>query len=424
MTLIEFFEKDAIENICSSLTKAPNRVILIGDKLKLMQRQAENYKEILSSRGMAVEFICRAVNKNKMQTIIDALSMFVEQYDDCVFDLTGGEDLYLVAAGIVSERYRDKNIQMHRFNIRNNTIIDCDEDGKTILESAAPVLSIEENIRIYGGDIVYDENRENTTFRWDMTPDFKRDINAMWDICRQDARLWNTQVCVLEAAERLVGYTDDLEISVPTEHLKDAVRRNGGTYVVIRRIMGGLYNAGLLKEYSADDDMFSLTYKNEQVKYCLTVAGQALEMKVFLAALEAHENDGTKTYNDVMNGVYIDWDGDISTDQDGYDTENEIDVMMMHGMVPVFVSCKNGYIDKDELYKLNAVATRFGGKYAKKVLVATSLDDSDFSNYLRQRAEDMGIRLVEGYSHNGNYKDFTDMNDVEINRVIRSLWSN
>lgn len=424
MTLIEFFEKDAIENICSSLTKAPDRVILIGDKLKLMQRHAENYKVILSSRGMDIEFICRAVNKNKMQTIIDALSMFVEQYDDCVFDLTGGEDLYLVAAGIVSERYKDKNIQMHRFNIRNNTIIDGDEDGKTILENEAPTLSIEENIRIYGGDIVYDENREDTTFRWDMTPDFKRDIDAMWDICRQDARLWNTQICVFEAAERLSGYTEDLEINVPTEHLKDAVRRNGGTYVVIRRIMDGLYNAGLLKEYSADDDIFSLTYKNEQVKYCLTVAGQVLEMKVFLAALDIQEKDGSKTYNDVMNGVFIDWDGDINTDQYSFDTENEIDVMMMHGMVPVFVSCKNGYIDKDELYKLNAVATRFGGKYAKKVLVATSLDNSDFSNYLRQRAEDMGIRLVEGYSHNGKYKDFVDMDDVEINRVIRSLWSN
>ena len=424
MTLIEFFEKDAIENICSSLTKAPERVVLIGDKLKLMQRHAENYKEILLSRGMDVEFICRAVNKNKMQTIIDALSMFVEQYDDCVFDLTGGEDLYLVAAGIVSERYKDKNIQMHRFNIRNNTIIDGDEDGKTILENDAPVLSIEENIRIYGGDIVYDENKEDTTFRWNMTPDFKRDINAMWEICRQDARLWNTQICVFEVAERLSGYTEDLMISVPTEHLKDAVKRNGGTYVVIRRIIDGLYNAGLLEEYSIDDDMFSLTFKNTQVKYCLTVAGQVLEMKVFLAALDAQEKDGSKTYNDVMNGVFIDWDGDISTDQYSFDTENEIDVMMMHGMVPVFVSCKNGYVDKDELYKLNAVATRFGGKYAKKVLVATSLDNSDFSNYLRQRAEDMGIRLVEGYSHNGNYKDFTDMNDIEINRVIRSLWSN
>ena len=147
-------------------------------------------------------------------------------------------------------------------------------------------------------------------------------------------------------------------------------------------------------------------------------------MKVFLSALEAQENDGSKTYSDAMNGVYIDWDGEISAQQDGYDTRNEIDVIMMHGMVPVFVSCKNGYIDKEELYKLNTVATRFGGKYAKKVLIATSLNDSDSSNYFRQRAEDMGIRLVEGYSHNGTYKNFTDMNDIEINRVIRSLWSN
>ena len=145
MTLIEFFEKDAVENICSSLTKAPDRVILIGDKSKLMQKHAENYRKILSSRGMDVEFICRVINKNNMHTIIEALSMFVEEYDDCVFDLTGGEDLYLVAVGILSERYKEKNIQMHRFNIRNNTIIDCDEDGNTILEGKTPVLSVEEH---------------------------------------------------------------------------------------------------------------------------------------------------------------------------------------------------------------------------------------------------------------------------------------
>ncbi|MGM9683586.1 MAG: Card1-like endonuclease domain-containing protein, partial [Eubacteriales bacterium] len=305
-----------------------------------------------------------------------------------------------------------------------NTIIDGDQDGQTIMTENGPMLSIEENIRIYGGDIVYDENQDDKTFRWNMCADFKKDIDSMWDICRQDARLWNTQICVFEVAERLNGYTDDLKVSVPTDYLKDAVKRNGGTYVVIRRIMDGLYNAGLLKEYSINDDVFSITYKNEQVKYCLTVAGQVLEMKVFLAALESHEKDGSFTYNDVMNGVFIDWDGNLHLDQEDYDTENEIDVLMMHGMIPVFVSCKNGYIDKDELYKLNAVATRFGGKYAKKVLVATALDNSDFSNYLRQRAEDMGIRLVEGYSHNGKYKDFVDMDDVEINRVIRSLWSN
>ena len=271
---------------------------------------------------------------------------------------------------------------------------------------------------------MYRESRQDATFRWDMTPDFKRDIHAMWEICRQNARLWNTQLCVFEAAERLTGAADALTVRVPTEQLREEVERSGGKFRFFWQIINGLTDAGLLCDFDSDDEMTCVTYKNEQVKRCLTVAGRALEMKVFLAALEATENDGTKTYNDVMNGVCIDWDGDVRADRDGYDTENEIDVLMMHGMVPVFVSCKNGYVDKDELYKLHAVATRFGGKYAKKVLVATSLGDSDFSNYLRQRAEDMGIRLIEGYSHDGNDKAFTDLNDDEINRIVRSLWLN
>ena len=229
---------------------------------------------------------------------------------------------------------------------------------------------------------------------------------------------------MLETAEKLSGHTEDLKVTVPTGHLKEAIKRNGGNYVVIRRIMEGLQLAGLLKDYSVDDDSFSFTYKNEQVRQCLTVAGKVLEMKVFSAALDAREKDGSKTYSDVMNGVFIDWDGEININPYSFDTENEIDVMIMHGMIPVFVSCKSGYVEKGELYKLNAVATRFGGKYAKKVLVATSLDNSDYANHLRQRAGDMGIRLVEGYSHNGKHKDFVNMNDDEINRVIRSLWLN
>lgn len=424
MTLIEFFEKDAIENICSSLAKAPERVILLGDKLKLMQRHAECYKTVLAARGVFSEFICRTVNKNKMQTVIDALSEIVENYDDCVFDLTGGEDFYLVAAGIVFERYRDRNIQMHRFNIRNGAVLDGDQDGHTITENDAPSISIEENIRIYGGDIVYDDGRKDATYRWDMNDDFKNDINNMWDICRRDVRLWNAQIGVLEFADRLSGsFDDNLTVSIPADYLKEELERSGGRFVAIIRILDGLYRCGILTSYRCDDDLFSVTYKNTQVRRCLTVAGKVLEMKIFLAALDAYDKNGERTYNDVMNGVFIDWDGEIGAEE-SFDTVNEIDVMMMHGMVPVFVSCKNGYIDKEELYKLNTVAARFGGKYAKKVLIATALDDSVTSDHIRQRAEDMEIRLAEGFSCGGIYKDIKEMNDDELNRAVRQLWSN
>lgn len=367
MTFVEFFGKDAIENICSSLVKAPDRIVLIGDR-KSIQKHADRYKTILSARGIDVDILCRTINKNKMQSIVDSLSGIVEEFDDCVFDLTGGDELCLVATGIVFEKYRDRNLQMHRINVRNNTIVDADQDGQTIMEQSAPLLTIEENIRIYGGDIVYDETRDDATFLWDMNAEFKEDINAMWNICKRDVRLWNTQMIVLEAAEQFVD-EDSLNVTVSANSLKDIVERGGGKYVTIRRILDGLLKAGILTHCDYDDNIFSVEYKNEQVKYCLVTAGQVLEMKVYLAALEASEKDGSRTYNDVMNGVFIDWDGDIHTNKKDYDTENEIDVMMMHGMVPVFVSCKNGYIEKDELYKLNTVANRFGGKYAKKFLL-------------------------------------------------------
>ena len=65
----------------------------------------------------------------------DAVLLFVAHDDlqESVIDLAVA-DLFLVAAGIVAEKYKDKNIQMHRFNLRNNKIYDCDMDGVTIHE--------------------------------------------------------------------------------------------------------------------------------------------------------------------------------------------------------------------------------------------------------------------------------------------------
>lgn len=416
MTYIEFFEKDATENICACLTKAPERLILLGDNRKLMQKHIERYKPILAARGIEAEFLCRNINKNQMQDIINTLTELIETYEDCVFDLTGGDDLYLVAMGIVFERYKEKGIQMHRFNIRNNTIIDCDQDGQTILEGETAYLSVEENIRLYGGDIVYERDRKNSTLAWDMNSYFKKDIDDMWDICKKDVKMWNTQIGFLAAVEAAGERSnEDLTTVASVARISAFLESIGRKYAPAWRFLYELQNMGLITWLSYDSETVSITYKNQQVKRCLTKAGQILEMKIYKAALEASAKDGSPVYNDVMTGVYIDWDGNIHTEEDAYDTENEVDVMMMHSLVPVFVSCKNGSIGMDELYKLNSVADRFGGKYARKVLVATALDEKDFSEYLRQRAKDMNIRLFEGVQH---------LDEATLKDEVRKFWTN
>ena len=88
----------------------------------------------------------------------------------------------------------------------------------------------------------------------------------------------------------------------------------------------------------------------------------------------------------------------------------------MHHVVPVFVSCKNGIVTADELYKLNTVAERFGGEYSQKVLIATSIQSlGEAGEYLRQRAEDMNIRIIE---------DVQNLDDAELERKLKSLWCN
>ena len=68
----------------------------------------------------------------------------------------------------------------------------------------------------------------------------------------------------------------------------------------------------------------------------------------------------------------------------------------MKGVVPVFISCKNGIIPGDELYKLNTVAEQFGSEYARKVLVATDMGKAAKSRkYFLERARDMGIQIIE-----------------------------
>ena len=65
-------------------------------------------------------------------------------------------------------------------------------------------------------------------------------------------------------------------------------------------------------------------------------------------------------------------------------------------MTPLFISCKNGDIGEEELYKLNTVAERFGSRFARKMLIATDLERKgpmSMKAYI-QRAKDMGIYLV------------------------------
>lgn len=393
MTAVEFYDRTSIENIISSITTIPNKIIFIGDG-KIMKKFDPFYRSFLEKRGLNIEIAYRNIKRNDLNDIVQVLSDIVETEKQCVFDLTGGEDLALVAMGIVFQKYSEKNIQMQRFNIKNGIVTDCDNDG-TILYTGAPTISIEENINLHGGAIRYGD--DDRTFEWDLTEDFICDIEKMWVICRRDPGFWNSRLNVLEAMDACNTTNSITDVTVNLESVQAHMKNNGSKYIPIDGLLLELQKKNLIYAYKCQGEAVSFSYKNEQVKKCLVKAGTVLELKVLIAANSLTDKDGTAFYTDSMNGVYIDWDGDFhSIEDEEKDTENEIDVVLMKGLIPIFISCKNGNVGDDELYKLETVANRFGGPYAKKVLIATYLGKKTQSRkYFKQRAHDMKINLID-----------------------------
>ena len=86
---------------------------------------------------------------------------------------------------------------------------------------------------------------------------------------------------------------------------------------------------------------------------------------------------------------------------------NEIDVMAVRGIQPVFISCKTCEIRTEALNELAILRDRFGGT-GSRALIVTSASASRGRNVMRRRASELGIEVIE-------------WEDVTLERLINRL---
>ena len=105
-----------------------------------------------------------------------------------------------------------------------------------------------------------------------------------------------------------------------------------------------------------------------------------------------------------MLSAVVNWEGG-ATQRNA--VTNEIDVVAVQGIQPVFISCKTSEIRTEALNELAVLRDRFGGKGSRAIIV-TSAPASRNRALMRMRAAELNIEVIE-------------LGDIEKARLIARL---
>lgn len=387
MTLIECFTNSHIDNIAACLRLRPDRMVMVGD-ISEMEAPVKRYQQLLQQRFIATEITLCDIQHMDLDELYAALNEVILAAKDCVIDLTGGDECVIMAVGAVLAGLPAavrQQIRVEKFDHAANALRSCIHDHRNIPAQEVN-LTVKELIELHGGTLHPDAYQPPQGSSY-------QSFARLWKIVSEAPKEWNRAISLLGEFESRAD--SKMQVFLPLSHLRSSIPNFESKADTVRDLLGKLHRQNVIDDQSSRSAL-EYTYNSQMLRYCTLKAGNVLEIKTLLEGRAVQEN-GTPYFHDCQMSVSIDWDGVVHHPTDRVpETRNEIDVVLMHGTTPLFISCKNGNIGEEELYKLHTVATRFGGPYAKKMLIATDLDQKNpaSSRAFIQRAWDMDIFLV------------------------------
>lgn len=372
--IVELYSDEPLENVMAMLKYMPEKIIFLGHKDNMITKKINDIKQFRDVRCKDTELDFIEVPKDDLEGAISLITEIIRTYPDVRFELTGGSELILIAIGCVAARMNISKLRIDPFTGK-----EIDINGMQVNTSDHKFsIGIAEEIILHGGMLT---PHTGSYSEWRFTEDFRSDIRIMWDLCRKYKDNWNRHCACIEDLMKGSSRKADGYIELHKNPLGDSIQ-------FIRDFL----NAGLIKDYTEIGKKVTFRFKNNMIKKVVGKAGNMLELHVYeVATREPY------LFQDAIIGAHIDWDGEIhDMEHPGYDTINEIDVILMKAVCPIFISCKSGKAGGLALHELQTVSRKFAGKYAHKALVlARPCDSTTGTKYFLQRAKDMHIWVID-----------------------------
>ncbi len=372
--LIELYDSDALENIISLETGRYDLLVFVcfKDSDPNPGKRAVMKSVITGRTGVNVLF--EEAEEKSIDAAVGALGRIIEKYAGSHFsiDLTGGDEILIAALGKFLSGYSGNDISAHVTDILSASVSHAAgaPDDPDEFNGRGTLFTFSDIVRLYGGAVIGTWPDE---FGGIMDQK-KYEILRVWSAVKDMAADWN-RFCSISYVS---GVEKDADGYISRKFSK------ANEKVTSERIMSRLSKRGIIKDYTVSDNILKYSFHpSAKTEELYVSSGTALEMYTALAA------SGTGLFRECYTKVLLDVDGVIS--KQGTDPTNELDVTMMYGFVPVFVSCKNTEPTKEFLYEIRTMAQHFGGKYALAMLVSSKAAFQP----VKERAKEMHIMLID-----------------------------
>ena len=404
IVLMKYLSREHVENLISALHFHIDKMIFFGNREDLAVMQQDTGRFLRDVCGVAetcfYELPLSAPSRNAARPdtrsasqpdpsgqpeLLPALLQIIREtaVSECsagnrVFaDLTGCDTLVSLSFGMLAQ---ELSLPLHLYRVESDQLILLNKPLSGVLpeiaEKITAHLDLDKWIRMRGGVINYRMHKEIKGIDNQETESL---INRIWQLFTRYEEGWPAMSGLLQKAPADSTLTIRLEAGLIRDSLK---KQRIFTEDALRAFLKDGEELRLFCNLRIRKGTLTFTCASKTVLNCLTEAGSILELHIY--QLLRREAPNSKV------GVHLDWDGVIHR-RSGEDVLNEIDVISLKGFVPTFISCKLGRPGKNALYELSAVTRRFGGKYAKMILVAAKgMSQTDL-----RRAADMQITVTD-----------------------------
>ena len=370
-TLIELYDERPIENVLASEVFRPKRTVFLCPaevaQNKALQQKLRAY---FARQGLAdTELVFLESSLYNSAKLVKQFRSVAETYGDCVLDITGGTDAALFASGLFCA---EADTSVFTYSRKRNCFFDI-HNAPFAHELPCEVRHSVEDCFLMAGGAMRTGRVDNT-----ILDKYMSDFDPFFDLYRQYRSKWGQIVKYIQASSQT---KKEQAPSLRVEAGYTLKGEHGARVNAPEDCLHALEKLGFLRNVRIEGDRVSYSFRDAQIRTWLRDVGSVLELYVYKACLDVG------IFNDVRSSAVVDWEGDFRQDN----VTNEIDVMAMRGVLPVFISCKTCQVDTDALNELAILRDRFGGHGAKAAVVTTQ----SCRNILRHRAAELDINIID-----------------------------